>query len=129
MSFVGDVIGDITGSNKQAKAAKNAANQQAAAAEKAGHKAIVFDIPLLVESRRWPSQLDCVIVVDCTHETQIARVQQRNGLAREAIQSIIAAQASREQRRAAADWVIFNDGLSLLDLQTKAREIADQFGL
>ena len=101
----------------------------AAAAEKAGHKAIVFDIPLLVESRRWPSQLDCVVVVDCTHETQIARVQQRNGLAREAIQSIIAAQVSREQRRAAADWVIFNDGLSLLDLQTKAREIARQFGL
>ena len=28
MSFVGDVIGDITGSNKQAKAAKNAAAQQ-----------------------------------------------------------------------------------------------------
>ena len=35
MSFVGDVIGDITGSNKQAKAAQNAAAQQAAAAEKA----------------------------------------------------------------------------------------------
>ncbi len=101
----------------------------AKAAEQAGSKAIVFDIPLLVESRRWPSQLDRVIVVDCTHETQIARVHQRNGLAREAVESIIAAQASREQRRAAADWVIFNDGLSLLDLQTKAREIARQFGL
>ena len=35
MSFVGDVIGDITGTNKQAKAAQNAAAQQAAAAEKA----------------------------------------------------------------------------------------------
>ena len=35
MSFVGDVIGDITGSNKQAKAAQKAANQQAAAADKA----------------------------------------------------------------------------------------------
>lgn len=101
----------------------------AQAAEQAGHRATVFDIPLLVESRRWPSQLDCVIVIDCTRETQIARVQQRNGLASDAIESIIAAQASRIQRRSAADWVIFNDGLSLLDLQTKAREIARQFGL
>ncbi|MBF5003622.1 dephospho-CoA kinase [Diaphorobacter caeni] len=101
----------------------------AAAAKQAGTRVIVFDIPLLVESRHWPSQLDQVIVVDCTRETQIARVEQRNGLAREAIEAIIAAQATRHQRRAAADWVIFNDGLSLLDLQTKAREIADQFGL
>lgn len=35
MSFVGDVIGDITGANKQAKAAQNAAKTQADAAEKA----------------------------------------------------------------------------------------------
>ena len=35
MSFVGDAIGSVTGANKQAKAAKNAAAQQAAAAEKA----------------------------------------------------------------------------------------------
>ncbi|QNP49710.1 dephospho-CoA kinase [Diaphorobacter aerolatus] len=101
----------------------------AKAAEGRDHGVIVFDIPLLVESRRWSSQLDAVVVVDCTHETQIARVQRRNGLAREAVEAIIAAQASRQQRRAAADWVIFNDGLSLLDLQTKARMIALRFGL
>ena len=35
MSFVGKAIGSITGANKQAKAAKNAAAQQAAAADKA----------------------------------------------------------------------------------------------
>lgn len=99
------------------------------AAEQEGRRAIVFDIPLLVESRRWPSQLDAVIVVDCTHATQIARVQQRSALSPEVINSIIASQASRQERRAAADWVIYNDALSLLDLQTKAREIAQQFGL
>ncbi len=101
----------------------------AAAAEKSGHRAVVFDIPLLVESRRWPSQLDAVIVIDCRVQTQIERVQQRSGLAPEAISAIIKAQASRQERRAAADWVIFNDELSLLDLQTKARVIAHQFGL
>lgn len=33
--FVGDVVGGVTGANKQAKAAQNAANTQAAAADKA----------------------------------------------------------------------------------------------
>lgn len=106
-----------------------ATHAAAETAQRAGHRVIVFDIPLLVESRRWPAQLDAVIVVDCTPETQIERVQQRSGLEREAVQAIMDAQATRQQRRAAADWVIFNDGLSLFDLQTKAREIAQQFGL
>lgn len=101
----------------------------AAAAEQSGRRVIVFDIPLLVESRRWPSRLDGVIVVDCRVETQVERVQQRSGLAPDAVRSIIAAQASREAKRAAADWVVYNDGLSLLDLQTKACELAQQFGL
>lgn len=101
----------------------------ARAAEEAGKRIIVFDIPLLVESRRWPARLDGVIVVDCREETQISRVQQRSGLTREAVLSIIAAQASRTIKRAAADWIIYNDGLSLLDLQTKARELAKQFRL
>lgn len=101
----------------------------AAAAEQSGRRVIVFDIPLLVESRRWPSQLDGVIVVDCRVETQVQRVQQRSGLAPDAVRAIIAAQANREAKRAAADWVVYNDGLSLLDLQTKACELAQQFGL
>ena len=99
------------------------------AARQSGSPVVVFDVPLLVESRRWPTQLDAVIVVDCRPETQISRVQQRSGLAPEVIESIIASQASRSARRAVADWVIYNEGLTLLDLQTKAREIAIQFGL
>ena len=98
-------------------------------AEEAGKHVIVFDIPLLVESRRWPAQLDKVLVVDCRPETQIERVMQRSGLTAQAVQAIIAAQSPRAKRRAAADVVIYNDGLSLLDLQTKARELAVQFGL
>jgi dephospho-CoA kinase len=34
-------------------------------------------------------------------------------LNREAVQTIIAAQASRTQKLAAADWVIYNDGIML----------------
>ena len=72
------------------------------AARQSGSPVVVFDVPLLVESRLWPTQLDAVIVVDCRPETQISRVQQRSGLAPEVIKSIIASQASRSARRAVA---------------------------
>ena len=79
-----------------------------------GHNTLVFDVPLLVESgARWRTQVDRVLVVDCSEETQIQRVIARNGLSRETVQSIIAAQASRAQKLAAADWIIDNEDISL----------------
>jgi dephospho-CoA kinase len=79
-----------------------------------GHHALVFDVPLLVESgTRWRAQVDRVLVVDCSEETQIQRVMARNGWSRETVQAIITAQASRAQKLAAADWVIDNEGISL----------------
>jgi dephospho-CoA kinase len=48
--------------------------QQRQQAEAAGSQLIVWDIPLLVESPRWRPQLDSVLVIDCTPETQIQRV-------------------------------------------------------
>ena len=88
-----------------------------------GAKALVYDIPLLVESERWRPQLDAVWVVDCQVETQIQRVIARNHLAREAVESIIAAQASRTQRLAAADVVIVNEGISLEALQSQVNAL------
>ena len=107
----------------------NAIAQAAAVAAQAGQRLIVFDIPLLTESPRWPRQLDAVLVVDRREDTQVARVQARNGLAEDAVRAIMAAQSSRAVRRAAADYVIYNDGLALSDLQTKARQVAAGFGL
>jgi dephospho-CoA kinase len=86
--------------------------RQAQAALAAGQRTLVFDVPLLVESGRWRMQVDRVLVVDCLVATQIERVMARNALSREVIAQIIAAQASRTQRLAAADWVIYNDGIS-----------------
>ncbi|MBS0506131.1 MAG: dephospho-CoA kinase [Proteobacteria bacterium] len=103
--------------------------QAGAAAAQAGQRLIVFDIPLLTESPRWPRQLDAVAVVDCREDTQVARVQTRSGLAEDAIRAIMATQSSRAVRRAAADFVVYNEGLTLSDLQTKARKIAAGFGL
>lgn len=88
-------------------------------AESQGIQTIVLDIPLLAESGRWLKILDRVLVIDCQVETQIQRVIQRSQLSRETAQSIIAAQASRLQRLAVGDWVIYNEGLSLNQLQAQ----------
>jgi dephospho-CoA kinase len=88
--------------------------RQAQAAIASGHHTLVFDVPLLVEAgARWRAQVDRVLVIDCLEETQIQRVMARNGLSREAVQAVIAAQASRTQKLAAADWVIDNEGITL----------------
>jgi dephospho-CoA kinase len=79
--------------------------------------AIVFDVPLLAESTHWRARVHRVLVIDCRIETQIERVMSRPGWTREAAATAIAAQASRETRRAIADAVIFNDGITQLELQ------------
>ncbi|HVE54828.1 MAG TPA: dephospho-CoA kinase, partial [Ramlibacter sp.] len=67
--------------------------RQVEAALAAGARCIVFDIPLLVETGRWRSQVDRVLVVDCEPETQVTRVTARSGLAPDEVRAIIAAQA------------------------------------
>lgn len=74
--------------------------------------AVVFDVPLLVESGRWRARVDKVLVVDCREATQLERVVERSGWTAQAVQAVIAQQASRAARRACADAVIFNDGLT-----------------
>ncbi|MOA07326.1 Dephospho-CoA kinase [compost metagenome] len=98
-------------------------------ADQAGSPLIVLDIPLLVESGRWPRQLDRVLVVDCSESTQMSRVAQRNQLPPDAIARILAAQASRSARRAAADMIIYNDTQDLGLLRGQADQIAALFGL
>ena len=103
---------------------------QTQAAIEAGKKCLVFDVPLLVESgERWRRQVDWVCVVDCQTDTQIQRVMARNQLSRPEIEAIMAQQASRAQRLASADGVIYNDGLDLDQLQTAVHEMMARFGL
>lgn len=103
--------------------------RQAALAEQAGAPCIVYDIPLLVESAHWRQTLQRVLVVDCLPATQIARVVQRSGLSAQAVEKIIEAQASRLQRLAAADAVLFNEGIDLHHLKHLASEIWQQLRL
>ena len=104
-------------------------NDQATLAESQGAQLLVFDIPLLVESDRWRPQLNAILVVDCAEETQIQRVMARNRLPRETITQIMAAQATRMQRKAAADWVIYNDGLNFTELREEVLSISAQLPL
>ena len=65
-------------------------------------------VPLLVETGGYADMLDRVLVVDCPEEVQIARVMARSGLARDEVKAILAVQAGRAERLAAADDVIVN---------------------
>jgi dephospho-CoA kinase len=103
--------------------------RQVQAALDANVHCIVFDIPLLVESGRWRAQVDRVLVVDCSPQTQVERVVGRSGLKPEEVRAIIDVQASRSRRLAAADIVICNDGLSLDQLRDKVVQTARRFGL
>jgi dephospho-CoA kinase len=95
----------------------------------AGKRCLVFDIPLLVESGHWRKSLARVLVVDCSTATQITRVGARSAMPTAEVQKIIEAQASRRQRLAAADFVLYNDGISIAELATQVRQIGRQFGL
>ncbi len=95
--------------------------EQRAAAAGDDIAAIVFDVPLLVESGRWRSRVDVVWVVDCREARQVERVVARSGWTEAAVRSVIAQQATRVSRRAAADAVIDNDDLSLARLSDEVR--------
>lgn len=84
---------------------------------------VAFDIPLLAESAQWTPWLDQVLVVDCTVETQIARVMQRSQLARSQVEAIIAQQATRAHRLRKADWVVFNETAPLHALHALVTDI------
>jgi dephospho-CoA kinase len=92
-----------------------------AAAEADGAAVLVHDVPLLVESNLQGSY-DEVIVVDCPTEVQRDRLVRLRGMSPEEADQRIGAQATREQRLAAATQVITNDG-SLADLERQVEAL------
>jgi dephospho-CoA kinase len=71
---------------------------------------VIHVVPLLVESPDYRSRVDRILVVDAPEDTQVARVRARSGLSADEVRSIVAAQATRAARLAAADDVIDNSG-------------------
>ena len=82
----------------------------------------VLAIPLLVESGVDRNRMQRVLVVDCAQDVQVARVMRRSGLAEDEVRRIIAAQASRDRRLAAADDVLDNSG-TLEELEPKVESL------
>jgi dephospho-CoA kinase len=67
-------------------------------------------VPLLLERGKLASAVDRILVVDCPEEAQILRVVARSGMTPAEVRAIMATQASRDARLAAADDVIDNGG-------------------
>lgn len=80
---------------------------------------VILAVPLLIESGGYRQRCNRILVVDCPEELQIARVMARNGLTADEVRAIIAAQATRQQRLAAADDIIANDS----DMATLERQV------
>jgi len=88
-------------------------------------KYCVVVIPLLVEKANYP-MLDRILVIDTSIEHQIARASQRDDLQRTDLKKLIAIQATREQRLAAANDVIDNTQ-GLAELATATQQIHDKY--
>jgi dephospho-CoA kinase len=73
-----------------------------------GDQVLVYEIPLLVETKAH-ERFDVVITVESEMENRIARLRGR-GMHMSEIEGRIAAQATREQRIEVADFLIENDG-------------------
>lgn len=70
---------------------------------------VVLDVPLLVESARVSARAyECVVVVEAPRERRLERLEVR-GVSRADAEARMAMQATDEQRRAAATWVLIND--------------------
>jgi dephospho-CoA kinase len=96
-----------------------ASRQIARCAEERTARVAVFDAALLVETGYY-RELDRLVVLRCSAETQRRRLERRDRFCAEDAAARIAAQAPLDQKLAVADYVIDTDGdLELTRAQTK----------
>ena len=81
----------------------------------------VIVVPLLIETD-FAKFVDRILVVDAPDHRRIGWIKQRSGLSEAEIRTIFSAQTTREDRLAAADYVITNDG-TLEELRLKVAEL------
>lgn len=78
---------------------------------------VVYDMPLLVENGL-TSGWDLIVVVDAPEDVRIARLAEHRGLDPDDVRARMAAQATRDQRNAAAD-VVLDNGADLASLKVQ----------
>jgi dephospho-CoA kinase len=86
---------------------------------------VVMAIPLLVEGGS-RDHVDRVLVVDVDEPVQLQRVMARDGCTEEQALAILASQASRSERLAAADDVLLNAG-SVTDLRQAVDRLHERY--
>ncbi len=96
-------------------------------AEAAPGRAVVFDVPLLVESKRWRPRVERVLVIDAPENVQVERVMARSGWTRDMVLAVMANQVPRAVRLRAADGVIYNAGKTLAELATEVQSLWDRW--
>ncbi|HHW83579.1 MAG TPA: dephospho-CoA kinase [Actinomycetales bacterium] len=70
---------------------------------------VVVDLPLLVE-KGWGDDFDVVVAVGADADVRRERLRETRGMSTRQVDERMAAQASDEERRAAADMCLQNDG-------------------
>jgi dephospho-CoA kinase len=86
---------------------------------------VVMAIPLLVEGGA-RDRVDRVLVVDVDEAVQLQRVRARDGCTEDQARAILASQASRSARLAAADDVLLNTG-TVTDLRQAVDRLHAQY--
>lgn len=102
-----------------------ASARRCAALAREGHDAAILDAALLAENGTKEPFLDGLIVVTCPRETRIARLAAARGWPREETERRMAAQTPPEQKLAAADWIIENNG-TIAQLYARVDQIAGE---
>ena len=86
---------------------------------------VVMDIPLLIEGGS-RDRVDRILVVDVEEAVQLQRVMARDGCTLEQARAILASQASRAARLAAADDVLPNTG-TVTDLRQAVDHLHERY--
>ena len=88
------------------------AAQEALALESSAQQApfAVLESAILLDHPQYRPLYDKVLVVSAPDELRVQRVMTRDGASREAVLQRMASQWREEQRRAAADFIVENDG-------------------
>ncbi len=102
-------------------------SESAARCERADYAPyVLLVVPLLIESGAYRGRVNRLLVVDCDEEQQVSRVMERSGLTAEEVRNIMATQASRADRLAAADDIVINGG-SLEELQAQVLTLHQRY--
>ena len=89
--------------------------------EAAGKKAVILDIPLLLEKKA-EGLVDVVVVVSTAPEVQKQRVLDRPGMTEEKFHSILSKQMPDAEKREKADFVV-DSTISVADAHRQIRDI------